>query len=190
MSRAMNILTSRPKTSLTVVAAVVAFLFVTLVPFSYTTTVGYSVSFTGPNEQVAADPNQLVAAMSALGYDNVTANFNSDGVETVWELKGLADERAALAAVATFHTLTGTDLEPTIAPVTKKVSGSLYAQVREQLQQITISIDEASSQAEIEAEIEAQIQAQLEAMGFEPTNVDVITTQIDSTIYIDIEIGE
>jgi hypothetical protein len=186
MSRAMNIFTSRPKTSLTFAAAVVAFLFVTLVPFSYTTTVGYAVSFTEPDAGISADPNQLVAAMSALGYDNVTANFNSNGVETVWNLKGLPDERAAQAAVAAFHTLTGTDWEPTITPVTKEVSGSLYAQVREQLQEITISIDEASSPAEMEA----QIQAQLVAMGFEPANVRVHTEQVDSTVYIELEIGE
>lgn len=186
MSRAMNIMTSRPKMSLTVMAAIAAFLFVTLVPFSYTTTAGYTVSFTGPDEQVSADPNQIVAAMSALGYDNVTANFNSNGVETVWDLKGLPDQSAALTAASAFRTLTGTTLEPTITPVLKKVSGSLYAQARDQLQEITISIDEASSTEEMEA----QIQAQLVAMGFEPANVNVTTNQVDSMIYIDVEIGQ
>ena len=90
------------------------------------------------------------------------------------------------AATAAFHTLTGTDWEPTVTPVTKKVSGSLYAQVRDQLQEVTISIDGASTPAEMEA----QIQAQLISMGFEPANVRVITNQVDSTVYIELEIGQ
>lgn len=186
MSRAMDIFSSRPKTSLTVIAAIAAFLFVTLIPFSYSKTVGYTVSFTEPDGQVSADPNQLVAAMSALGFDNVTANFNSNGTETVWDIKGLPDEYAARAAAAAFHTLSGTELEPTIAPVVKKVSGSLYAQVREQLFEVSISIDEASSVEEIEA----QIQAQLIAQGFQPGKVQVIMNPGDSTVSIQLEIEQ
>ncbi len=186
MSKAMNVLSTRPKMSLAVMAAVVAFLFVTLVPFSYTTVIGYTVSFTGPDGQVSADPNQLVAAMSVLGYENVTANFNSDGVETVWNLKGLPDKQAAFAAAAAFRTLTGADIEPTITPVLKEVSGTLYAQVRDHLVEISLSLDEAASAEEIEA----QIRAQLIAQGFEPGYIRVTTNQVDSMIYIDLDIGQ
>jgi hypothetical protein len=186
MSRATHIVTARPKTGLTVIAAVAVLLFMTLVPFPYTKTVGYTVSFTDIDSRISIDPNQIVAALSALGYDNVTANFNSNGVHTVWDLKGLPDRQAAVTAAAAFRTLTQTEIEPVITPVTKRVSGTLYAQARDHLQQITISIDEAGSPAEIEA----QIQAQLIAMGFEPVDVRVITNEEDSTIFIDLEVGQ
>ncbi|UCG61486.1 MAG: hypothetical protein JSV52_14400 [Candidatus Zixiibacteriota bacterium] len=186
MSRAMQILASRPKTGFTFAVFVAVLLFVTLVPFSYTKTVGYTVSFTGPDQEMAGDPNEIVAAIAALGYDNVTANFNSDGIETVWDIKGLPDYQAAVTAAAAFRTLTGADIEPTITPVLREVSGTLYAQVRDHLIEISVSVDEAASAEEIEA----QIRAQLIAQGFEPANINVITNQVDSTVYIDLEIGE
>jgi len=186
MSKATTVFTTRPKTMVTAAVAVFAFLFVTLVPFSYMVTVGYAVSFSEPSPEAIGDPNQLVAAMSALGYDNVTANYNSNDAGTVWQLKGLPDHQAVATATAAYHTLTGSETEPTITPVEKKVSGSLYAQVMEHLEEISISIDEAAS---IE-EIEAQIQAQLIAKGFEPANVHVITNEEDGTITIDLEISE
>ena len=186
MSKAAQIFKSRPKLSVTAIAAVAVFLYVTLEPFSYTTTVGYTVSFTDTEQQISIDPNQFVAAMSALGYDNVTANYNSNGVQTVWDLKGLPDRQGALAAATAFRTLTQSDLEPTITPVTREVSGTLYAQVKEQLQELKISIDEASSPEEIEA----QIRAQLIAAGFEPGNVHVTTNEEDGTVTIDLEISQ
>lgn len=188
MSKATTVFTTRPKTLVTAAVAVLAFLFVTLVPFSYMVTVGYAVSFNEPSPEAIGDPNQLVAAMSALGYDNVTANYNSNdaGTGMICTISGLPDRQAANTAVAAYRTLTGNEVEPTITPVLKQVSGSLYAQVKDQLQQITISIDEAASAEEIEA----QIQAQLIAQGFEPANVHVITSEEDGTVTIDLEIGE
>ncbi|UCE24195.1 MAG: hypothetical protein JSU74_13025 [Candidatus Zixiibacteriota bacterium] len=186
MSRATYLLTAHPKTGLTVITAVAILLLMTLVPLPYTKTVGYNVSFTDIGNEISVDPNQIVAALSTLGYDHVTANFNSDGVRTVWDLKGLPDQQAAMTAAAAFRALTEAEIEPVITPVKRRVSGTLYAQVREHLQQITISVDEAASPAEIEA----QIRAQLIAAGFEPANVRVITNTEDSTIFIDLEVGQ
>ena len=142
---------ARPKLAIGFALTLTAVLFVTLVPFSYTTTVGYTVSFTDTSNQISIDPNKLVDALAALGYDNTVANYNSNGVETVWDLKNLPDREGAMAAAAAFRTLTQSDLEPSIVPITKEVSGTLYAQVRDQLQEMTVFVDGASSPEEIEA---------------------------------------
>jgi hypothetical protein len=186
MSRAANILKARPKSGLAALIVVAVFLGVTLVPFSYTSTVGYTVEFADTNQPIKADPNELAAAMASLGLNDVWANYNSDGANTVWTLSNLPDESAANTAAVAFRTLTGTAAEPVITPVRKQVSGTLYAQVKEQLETMTFSVTDASSPEEMEA----QIRGQLIAAGYECANVHVITNEQDGTVTIDLEIGQ
>lgn len=185
MSRAAQILKARPRIGLTAIIVVAIILGVTLVPFSYTRTVGYTVAFTDTENQIKADPNELANAMASLGLTDVWANYNSDGLQTVWTLSNLPDETAANTAAITFKHLTGTNLEPTIEPVRKEVSGTLYAQVVEELQTLTIFAGGGSPE-----EIEAQIRAQLVAAGFEPGNIHVITNEEDGTVTIDLEVSQ
>jgi hypothetical protein len=173
-----------PRTVVTVAAAVVAFLFVTLVPFPYSTITGYEVSFSNLDPQTVAMANDVTAAVQALGYDNVSINFSQNGESFNYGLTNLPSYQAAREAAAAFRMVTGSAIEADIEPVVTEVSGSLYAQVREKLMTIEVSTEGDGTDAEVEAEIRDKLAAQ----GFTPRNVSVTTDEDGNrTITIEVE---
>lgn len=173
-----------PRTVVTVAAAVVAFLFVTLVPFPYSVISGYEVSFSNLEPQTVAMANDVTAAVKALGYENVSINFSQNGESFEYGLTNLPSYQAAREAAAAFKMVTGSMVEADIVPVITEVSGSLYAQVREKLMTIEVNTEGDGTDAEVEAEIRDKLAAQ----GFTPRNVSVTTDEDGNrTITIEVE---
>ncbi|MEW6413608.1 MAG: hypothetical protein AB1483_14220 [Candidatus Zixiibacteriota bacterium] len=186
MSLATRLFANHRVSGITAIIALAIILGGTMIPFSYMKTVGYTVAFSLPSDQAISDPNQLASAMSTLGLNDVWVNYNIDGESTVWTLSNLPDQKAATTAAAAFRTMTGTDAEPDITPVLKEVSGSLYAQVVEELREITITTEVGGTPEEIEE----QIRDQLIDAGFEPGAIHVITNEVDGTVIIDLEVTQ
>lgn len=170
----------RPRFSTGLVIAVVAILFVTLVPFSYERTVSYEVSFEGVPG--GSDYSQSVSeALAALGFDNASVSSSGHGNYVISNLPSRVE---AKEAAAVFAGVTGTAIEPQINAVTETVSGSLYAQVRDGI--IRIEVD---AEGKSDAEIESEIMAQLAEHGFNDTQVQV-TTKPDGERQMSIFIGD
>jgi hypothetical protein len=165
MSRIMSEFNRRPRLAAGFGLALIAFLFVTLVPFSYMKTVGYSVSFdnVGPVGNQTAE--QLTTILNAMGYTGVDIAMTGADIK----ISGLPTRQSAREAALVFEKLSGVNSEPAINQIAKKVSGSLYAQAVEKKR--TIEIDAAG---ETDAQIEAEIVRQLAQAGYQ-ANVSVMT---------------
>ncbi|MCP4567132.1 MAG: hypothetical protein GY841_06090 [FCB group bacterium] len=173
MAQSNNIFTK--KLSLGLGLAVLAFLFVTLVPFSYDRVVGHDLVLSDISGDVQVSPNQMVKALQALGYDNISVNVNQSNSETEVTVNNLPHELAVSEASAAFTALTGIEADTESTPIIKTVSGSLYAQVREQM---TIAVTVEGSTPE---EIRQNVIAQLAASGFEGSEVTVETDESGQT---------
>ncbi len=173
----------RPRFSTGLVVAVVAILFVTLVPFSYDRTVGYEVAFDGVT--ASGDYTQtLPAALKALGYENTSVNVVQNAGKGDYTIANLPSRQAAKEAAAVFAVLTGSKAKPQINTVTETVSGSLYAQVRDGI--IRIEVDSAGKS---DSEIASEIEAKLADYGFNDTQVQV-NTSADGQRQMSIFIGD
>ncbi len=161
--------------------AIAALLFFTLVPFSYDRVVGYDVEISGiaPGQIIDIDP--IVKAMSGLGYDqaSVSADYQSSGTSV--RITNLPTQVAAQEASLVFSTLTGINGQVEFAPKVEAVSGSLYAQVKENY--FTVEVAASGSTPE---EMKANIEAQLESMGFDGSEATV--TQDGDQMQIQISI--
>jgi hypothetical protein len=148
--------------------AIIAFLFITLVPFSYTRTVGYTATISGVDRSVDVTLEQFKGAIKALGYDDVIVERLPDG----YRVANLSSKEAAQKVAGAFAVMSGVESTAKIEPVVKHTSGSLYAQVKEKLK---VKID-ASGMSD--TEIEDAIRSKLTEAGF--VNIDVqVTTPSD-----------
>jgi hypothetical protein len=151
---------ARKKFSFGLGLAAAALLLFTLVPFSYDRVVGYDVEISGINPNQTININPIVQAMSGLGYDNISVSTNYASSGTSVQIMNLPDKKAAQEASAVFSTLTGLSGDVEFSPKVEAVSGSLFAQVKEQL--FTVEIEASGGTPE---EIQANIEAQLASMG-------------------------
>jgi len=161
--------------------AVAALLFFTLVPFSYDRVVGYDVEISGiaPGQTINIDP--IVKALSGLGYDQASISANYISSETSVQITNLPSQVAAQEASLVFSTLTGIDGRVEYVPKVEAVSGSLYAQVKENF--FTVEISASGSTPE---EMKANMEAQLESMGF--SGAEATVTQDGDQMQIEISI--
>jgi len=161
--------------------AVAALLFFTLVPFSYDRVVGYDVEISGiaPGQTINIDP--IVKALSGLGYDQASISANYTSSETSVQITNLPSQVAAQEASLVFSTLTGINGRVEYAPKVEAVSGSLYAQVKENF--FTVEVSASGSTPE---EMKANMEAQLESMGF--SGAEATVTQDGDQMQIEISI--
>ncbi len=151
MSAAKYIYRRRPRIVWGMGLAVAAFLFITLVPLSYTVTVGYNLTLEDVDSK-SIDNDKVIAAFGSLGIANISISKTAGNSVRVEGFTSQVDARRAEAA---FRLLTGYTGNAEIKPIREKVSGSLYAQVRDKLK---IEIDtEGKTDAEIRAEIEQKL---------------------------------
>ncbi len=179
MSSFLNRVNAHPRVSIGLVAAVLLFAAVTLVPFSYTHTVGYKVTCSQAPAGVEASLGRVAQALGALGFSE--ANINASPDKGTVELTGFSTEKQAREAAATFAHVTGYAGTPTISPIRQTVSGSIYAQLREQFFEVRVEVDNRT-----DAEIAAEITSKLQAAGLKDADVSVTTgeggsRQIDVT---------
>ncbi len=165
MSRITSQFNRRPRLLAGFGLALVAFLFVTLFPFSYTRTIGYTVAFNNIGEVSNQASEGLVKVLSSMGYNDI--NIMMTGAE--FKIIGLPTREAAREAGLAFQKLAGVDVEPVINMVTEKASGSLYAQAVDK--QRTIEIDAAGKS---DSEIQAELTQKLSEAGYQ-ANVSVTT---------------
>jgi hypothetical protein len=160
MAETTHKLAARKKLSFGLGLAVAALLFFTLVPFSYDRVVGYDLTISGIEPGPTININPIIQAMTGLGYDNVSVSTNYASSETSISISGLPHKKAAQEASAVFSSLTGLDGEVEFKPNTETVSGSLYAQVKDQFFSVEIT-----ATGETPEEIKASVESQLESMG-------------------------
>lgn len=155
--------------------AILAFLFVTLVPFSYTKTVGYNLTCPKPEGEYQISAEKYEAALETLGFNEVYVQAKED----YYEVANLQSRDAAKQAALTYAALTGSEDEPEIKPVRKKVSGSLYAQAKENYINMAIKTDEQTISLEVsgktDEEIKQAILDKLIAAGWTDADVQVST---------------
>ncbi|SYZ74348.1 hypothetical protein TRIP_C80025 [Candidatus Zixiibacteriota bacterium] len=165
MSRITSGISHRPRLAAGFGLAIVVLLFAVLVPLPYTRTVGYTVSFTNASSISNQVPSHLTAILGVIGYDNIKLASAGDN----FEISGLPTRQAAREAEIAFRKLTGIQSESIISPVTRRVSGSLYAQVVESQRKI-----EVDATGKSDAEIESEIIQKLNDAGYQ-ANVSVTT---------------
>jgi hypothetical protein len=159
---------ARPRMTTGLALLIVFLIVATLVPFTYEKTTGYDATFAGIESQL--DVQTLMKAVEALGYDNVSINSSSNGDLTDYTVAGLPSMDAIREIGAALYTLTGFDRAPEIRPVTSKVSGTLYAQARDRL--INVTVD---ATGKTDDEIRADIIAKLAEQGVTANDVSVNT---------------
>jgi hypothetical protein len=150
-------------------AAVVVFLFVSLVPFSYQRIAGYesTVAFSSP---VTITPEHLKSALAATGLADIKVGLELNNGQSVFHLKSLPSKLAARQAVAVINSLAGAKGESHITPVYETISASLYAQARDRV--INIEIDGAGK---TDAQLESEIASKLTEAGLTADQVSVTT---------------
>jgi len=155
--------------------AIIAFLFVTLVPFSYTKTVGYNLTCPKPEGEYQISADKYKAALETLGFTDVNVKV----ADAYYEVANLQSRDAARQAALTYAALTGSEDEAEIKPVRKKVSGSLYAQAKENY--ISMSVEDGKAKisidvsGKIDEEIKQAILDKLAAAGWTDADVQVST---------------
>ncbi len=174
MAKIKRQLSARPALVTGFGLAILAFLFVTLVPFSYTKTVGYNLTCPKPEGESNISADTYEAALETLGFTDVYVNAS----EAYYEVANLESRDAAKQAALTYAALTGSEDEPEIKPVRKKVSGSLYAQAKDNIN-MAIKTDKQTISLEVsgktDEEIKQAILDKLVAAGWTDADVQVST---------------
>ncbi len=110
--------------------ALVVFLIVTLIPFSYTAVTGYQITLTG-EERLEVSPDLLTAALTAVGYEDITVTEGELAGQYV--LSGLANEQEAQNIAVALAGLSGSNRVPAVEPIEGKLSGTIYAQAAKRI---------------------------------------------------------
>jgi hypothetical protein len=182
MARFIHTLSTHPRLGFGLAVGVAVILFAALVPLPYSTVIGYTASFSAPSDQ-AVTPEQYVAAIQAAGVPSASVNVATDGPTAEYTLYGLQSEDEARKAQMAFTVLTGIEPEAAITPVTKKTSGSLFAQAWDKLFVVEVTTD-----GKTDDQIAAEIAAQIEAQGGTVKEVRIETTEDgQKNISIDID---
>jgi len=186
MANAITHATGHKKWMVPALVVVILLLVGVLVPFSYTRTVGYQVTFSGVEARTMASVDGITEAIKALGYEGVSYQASQCGDKFEYVVKGLPNLSAAREVNVAFASLTGADVQGKIEPIEQGGSGTLYAQVKEQItcQDICVDINADMS----DAEIEAMVMQRLAEQGLNPQGVNVRTLD-DGRKEIEISIG-
>ena len=175
-----HLLTGRRKLSFAVVTSVLAFVFVTLVPFEYQRTVGYEATFVGIDLAQPVSPGHLRGVLKTHGYENVDVNFVMGPGEARCVIRGLPSRHAVREATAILAGMTGFDWEPTVTPMVETVSGSLFAQAKSELNPDNLLDDVGFDfRGKTDEEIKAMILQRLATQGC--TNAAVTVDRVGTT---------
>jgi hypothetical protein len=110
-----------------------AILMVMVIPFSYTHTAGYQVTFPVMASESRVPPRLVAAALTTIGYENVTLSPSAGGSSNAYAVRKLESPGEAESVAALFSAMTGHQGKPKIEPVVVKVSTTLYSQAVEKL---------------------------------------------------------
>jgi len=176
MSKFITQYKTRPILMSGIGAAIIAFLFVTLVPFSYTQTVGYNLRFSGITENAGVSSDRLNKIFSTLGYDDLDIRFDSDGCS----IKEAPSQMAVREITAAIAAVTGSTIQAQIESVIEKKTGSLYAQA---LQKFKIEVE---TKGKTDQEIAEEIRQKLIAEGYLDAEVIYATSGDEKHIRVNL----
>ena len=174
MDQIKDQINQRPKLAAGFILALIAFLFITLVPFSYTRIAGYEVIQSGVADASNLENGNFEKAMAAIGYGDAQVEFNGKDII----VSNLPTRASAREVAVLMDSIIGSAREQIINTITQRISGSILAQVLEK--QRTIEIDIKGKTTE---EIREQIRQKLIAEGFMNPEIDV---RADSDGVIDV----
>jgi len=117
MSQIEDQLNTRPRLLAGAGFALAALLFVTLVPFSATHTVGYSVSLAGVDPESRISPNLLTAAISSIGYEDISVSVSSTDTSRDYTIANLPSEYEARGIASAVATVIAYEGVPVVRPV-------------------------------------------------------------------------
>lgn len=183
MSQLKSQYRARPRLIIGLGAAVVVFLFITLVPFSYTHVSGFEMTFNdvdSPKQLTAIELDQVV---SSLGYPDVTASVSNDGQVTDYTFRNLPHRQAAREVAVAFAVMTDHPSEPAVKAVKETISGTIYAQVMDKITRI-----EVNTEGKTDEQIAAEIKDKLLAQGFLDANVVVSTDEQQGQTHISVDV--
>lgn len=180
MSKMKSQIENHKKVGFSLLAAACLFALVVLVPFSYDQTVGYTVTIPGLDPAQFAIEGSLPQALASVGLEAATVDFVRNSNLVDFTIGNLPSKNSAREAAAVFSSLCGYDGPFEIAPVTRKTSASLYAQVRDKLTRI-----EVDAKGKTDAEVKAEIESKLRAQGYANPQVSV-ETKADGMRQIDV----
>lgn len=170
MSQVKHQIGNHPKLSLSLLAAICAFVFMILVPFSYNQTVGYTVAFEGIDPAYDTTEELLSRVLASLGLEQASVEIIRDVSHVDCKIGNLPSKKSAREAAAAFNAVSGYDGPAVITPVVLRTSAILYSQVRDKLNRI-----EVDGKGKTDAEIKVEIENKLKAQGFENPRVSVET---------------
>jgi hypothetical protein len=133
MDQVKDQIQARPKLFAGLGLAAAAILIFTLIPVSYTHTAGYRVSIPGVDADAAISPGLVTAAMSTIGYGDVSVEVTPRGGSSDYTFSNLPSEREARDLGSAFALLTGSERKPRVDPVRVALSLPLYAWAAEKV---------------------------------------------------------
>ncbi|HKK20890.1 MAG TPA: hypothetical protein VJ983_05405, partial [candidate division Zixibacteria bacterium] len=142
--------------------------------FSYSVTVGYNLTFANLSSGTTVPVPKIVDALQKLGYQDVSVNFNSSESGVQYSVTNLPNQQAIQDATFLFNLLSGQRAKPEVTPIRKEVSGTLYAQAKQNLFETTLEIN---IDGKTDAEIAAEIVGRLKAAGWDDVQVQTTTNE-------------
>lgn len=169
-----------------VVFAALVFAFVTLVPFEYQRTIGYTVTYAGIEGGEEWTPDQFATLLEAIGCDNVDVQITPDGATRRCVIAGLPSRHAVREANGLMASAVGFDGQPTVTPEHETVSGSLFAQVKDELDMRTVLpavFSDLDLKNKTDEEITTELRKRLEERGCASPDIRITTrgTNADGT---------
>jgi len=128
MSKINEACHARPRLWAGLGAALVVFLFLTLIPFSYSRTVGYQVTVSGVGGNLDISPELLAATLSTVGYEDISISRSSEDDSDGYTFANLSTKEEAEDVAETFTVLAANPGQPEVKPIRENVTWSLLAQ--------------------------------------------------------------
>ncbi|MEW5922695.1 MAG: hypothetical protein AB1746_01770 [Candidatus Zixiibacteriota bacterium] len=211
MSQIKYNITERPRLAAGLTMAVLAFLFITLVPLSYTVTTGYRMTLSYAGSAGEIPPALLNAAFTAIGYDNVSTTVSSDSENTEYVIDNIPTKNEAddIGAAVKELIKEKVSVDVKVEPVFAEKAGALYAQVMTKIKsdakeaaklkldkgEILINDEALSGDIYSKAVADYQLQRDIEkllakkGMKEEEFNVKVKTLEGGDTRLIELNLG-
>jgi ElaB/YqjD/DUF883 family membrane-anchored ribosome-binding protein len=170
MDRVKNQISDHPGFSFGIVAAICLFAFVVLVPISYNKTVGYDLVLTGVNAQNGFEVDTARDVVEAIGYTDVQISTSLDDRKLKIIFEDLPSKEAVREITSAMTSLAKIDLLAEVSPVVVNQMGSIYAQVKDKIEEIRIETGGKTNQ-----EIKEEIERKLRESGHGNPRVNVTT---------------
>ena len=162
-------ISSHPRFSFGLAAAVCLFAFLLLVPISYDKTVGYNLVMSEISPDNGIDPVTVDDVINAMGYADVqiSTSLNDKKLKIIFE--NLPSKKAVQEITSAVASLAQAEVMTEVTPIVVKEMGTIYAQVRDKL---TVKVD---TEGKSDQEIEEEIEKDLKQKGYPNPNVEVKT---------------